>query len=747
MRKITPFHKVFLLFLAIAFFASSSAFAKGGAVSSSKNNISHPFKTPPGLEHQVDFWIKIYSEYTTSQAIIHDSRNLNIIYEVVDFSGKKISRRGKNRKLNKVKAKYRKILRKLAKTKKNTKLTVEEKRVRDLVKSGFYKASRDIRMQIGQKNRFRKGLERSGMYAKQIDKIFRAKGLPPELGNLPHVESSFHLGAYSSAGAAGIWQFTRSTGRLFMKVGYDVDERRDPILSSHAAAKLLKKNYTTLNYWPLAITAYNHGLHGMKRAQKKHGSDIVRVIKNYRSRTFGFASQNFYAEFLAALHVSQNEAKYFPGLVKKKPLPMASVKLKYYLDMKTAKKYFNMSRDEIAKANPALRPPVLNGEKRIPKGFTFQARMEKNGDLASDYKKIPGSLKFARQVRSKWYTVRRGDTLSQIARRFRTRVSTLRQLNNIGRRNTIYIGRVLRLPGAGKATNRKFKHAKAKSFNYKTLGTLKYKVRRNDNLTLIAKKYKTTPRELIRLNKLRKPNSLRLGQILKVPDRVLVADAAKKTSKVKSTPAIRKVAQKVEAKAKKTTLPKQAPVSKDKSPSRLDDSSDFKVILASANSKGYTLNTDRPAFYPVSFSSKSKKNSKMGVIRVDFDETLSHYAEWASLSVRKILKANKLKRGKFIAYNKKIRVPLNRVDPEKFEERRQEYHKGIQEDFFNNYQVSKLVVRNVEKGETLWEICNDQYFIPFWLLNGYNPGKNIQALKVGEPLIIPIIVPVQSKDS
>jgi membrane-bound lytic murein transglycosylase D len=400
-----------------------------------------------------------------------------------------------------------------------------------------------------------------------------------------------------------------------------------------------------------------------------------------------------------------------------------------------------MSRDEIAKANPALRPPVLNGEKRIPKGFLFQARMEKNGDLAADYKKIPASLKFAKQVRSKWYTVRRGDTLSQIARRYRTRVSTLRQLNNIGRKNTNYIGRVLRLPGAGNVSSSKSRYAKAESFNYKTLGTLKYKVRRNDNLTRIAKKYNTTPRELIRLNKIRKPNNLRLGQILKVPERVLVADASKRPNKVGSKPEVRKVAQKVKAKSIKTKSPQLSHAAKSVS------SPEFKVILASANSKGYQLNTDRPAFHPVAFSSKSNNKTKMGVIRVDFDETLSHYADWASLSVRKILQVNKLKSGKFISYNKKIKVPLDRVNPEKFEERRQEYHKGIQEDFFNNYQVSKLVVRNVEKGETLWEICNDQYFIPFWLLSGYNPGKNIQSLNAGEHLIIPIIEPVQSKDS
>ena len=103
---------------------------------------------------------------------------------------------------------------------------------------------------------------------KEIKRIFKEVGVPEELSVLPHVESSFQLQAYSSAGAAGIWQFTRSTGRLYMKVGYEVDERRDPIVAAYAAAKLLKHNYKQLKSWPLAITAYNHGVNGMKRAKK-----------------------------------------------------------------------------------------------------------------------------------------------------------------------------------------------------------------------------------------------------------------------------------------------------------------------------------------------------------------------------------------------------------------------------------------------------------------------------------------------
>ena len=254
---------------------------------------NYNFKAPPGLTDQVNFWKKIYSEYTTQHVVIHDMNDLGIVYEVVHLGKTHLSRRSKERKLDKIKAKYKRMLRRIARTKNKSKLKGEELRVYHLVKKNHYKASRRIRGQWGLKDRFKEGIERSGLYMDEIKRILRKYNLPEELSVLPHVESSFQLKAYSSAGAAGIWQFTRSTGRLFMRVGYNVDERRDPILATHAAAKLLKKNFEVVSSWPLAITAYNHGLRGMQRAQKRHGTDIVKIIDKYKSRTFGFASVSY----------------------------------------------------------------------------------------------------------------------------------------------------------------------------------------------------------------------------------------------------------------------------------------------------------------------------------------------------------------------------------------------------------------------------------------------------------------------
>ncbi len=125
-----------------------------------------------------------------------------------------------------------------------------------------------------------------------MQKIFRAEGLPAQLAYLPLVESSFNIRARSGAGAVGMWQFIPETGKKFMRIDDKVDERRDPMASTRAAARLLNENYRILGSWPLAITAYNHGTEGIFRAIESVGSrDLVELIRHYRSPTFGFGNR------------------------------------------------------------------------------------------------------------------------------------------------------------------------------------------------------------------------------------------------------------------------------------------------------------------------------------------------------------------------------------------------------------------------------------------------------------------------
>ncbi len=744
----------FLVFIVFAGFCTSA----GAKIPKNVHTTDeYDFSVTPGLKSQVDFWKKVYSEHTSDYAIIHDTRNLDIIYEVVYLGDKTLSRRARDRKLKKVKNKYKNILRRLASKKNKTILTGEEKRVYDMVKGSFYRAAKSIRSQIGQKDRFERGIHRSGKYIKQIKKIFKDYGVPEELIALPHVESSFHEGAYSSAGAAGIWQFTRGTGRLFMRVRYDVDERRDPLFSTVAAAKLLKSNFERLQSWPLAITAYNHGTQGMHRAKRKYGDDLVNIIKNYKSRTFGFASRNFYTEFLAALHVSRNAKKYFPNVTLAQPVEQVSIRFDDYVHISSVMKHFGMSRKEISKFNPALRNPVISGQKRIPRGFVFKAPAERVASLEPLYQKLSSTERFDRQIRSKYYTVRRGDTLSGLALRFGTSVRKLKDRNGIGRRNRIYVGKVLKMPEKKHQRNRgSYRVAKAKSPEPKinlASNTGSYKVRRHDNLSKIAKRFNTNAQKLARLNGIKNPNSLHPGQTLIVSENVIVADASNTvvdSVRSESTkPPVKIETAKLDI-PQKIAPEKNSPVKKvaeQMTPKKQVVAEGVKIQLASLNSTKYRMNTNRPAFLPVKFKSKKHKETGVGEITVDFDETISHYAEWAQLSIGEVRRANKLRRSSRIPVHAKIKVPFTKTDTEKFEERRQEFHKAIQEDFFSNYRVSKLVVRKVKKGETLWEICNDNNFIPYWLLSSYNPEKDIHTLALGEPIVIPIITPIKTKDS
>jgi membrane-bound lytic murein transglycosylase D len=172
-------------------------------------------------------------------------------------------------------------------------------------------ASERVRSQRGMRERFMRGLEIGTRYERTFRKIFREAGLPEDLADLPHVESSFQASAQSSAGAVGVWQFTRGAAEKFLNVNSEVDERLDPVASTYGAARYLRYAYGKLGDWPTALTSYNHGINGMARAQNQMGTDFVRIVEHYNSPAFGFASRNYYAEFLAARDIARNPGQFF----------------------------------------------------------------------------------------------------------------------------------------------------------------------------------------------------------------------------------------------------------------------------------------------------------------------------------------------------------------------------------------------------------------------------------------------------
>ena len=272
-----------------------------------------------GLEDRISFWILVFTQYGERDVVFHDEDDLRLRYHVEHFSRERKSNTAESRRQrDHLKRRHRKIkslFDEIIEYGPNSELLgAEHQKIIGTLTGSNYRLTesslldlRDrIRYQRGIKEKFREGLIRSGKYLARMKAIFEEYGLPQELAYLPHVESSFDYDAYSKAGAAGIWQFTRGTGRSYLRINRFVDERRDPIRATDAAARLMRDNYAALGSWPLAITSYNHGKNGMLRAKKQYGSDLERIIEGYRSRYFGFASKNFYAEFLAALFVAKN---------------------------------------------------------------------------------------------------------------------------------------------------------------------------------------------------------------------------------------------------------------------------------------------------------------------------------------------------------------------------------------------------------------------------------------------------------
>ena len=240
---------------------------------------------PPELERDVQFWIRVYTEVDTNGGFLHDQYNLGVVYDTLHFAPNTTPRE-RQRQVDAERERLAAVLRRIADAD-GAPLSAEDQRIRDLwgeegTPSRLRAAVDDIRFQLGQADRFRAGLVRSGAWETHIAETLANLGLPAELAVLPHVESSFNPAAYSKVGAAGLWQFMRSTGRRYMRIDDAVDDRLDPFRSTEAAAQLLAYNYRVLGTWPLALTAYNHGTAGMLHAKESIGTDdIVRIVRGY----------------------------------------------------------------------------------------------------------------------------------------------------------------------------------------------------------------------------------------------------------------------------------------------------------------------------------------------------------------------------------------------------------------------------------------------------------------------------------
>jgi len=397
------------------------------------------WKTPQGLEADVAFWRDVYTKYSTAQVVLHDPKYLYIVFDVLDFSATENNpdlTKTQKRALRKdrVQSEMTRINTTLEKLSKNREAALRTKLGRKIATlyatvnepNKFKEAhERGVRSQTGQSDKFKEGLKRSGAYLGEIELIFKSYGLPRELTRLIFVESMFQMNARSSVGAGGIWQFMPGTGKKYLRINRFADERFDPILATHAAAKLLRRNYEALGTWPLAINAYNAGRGRLMQAVQSLGTnDIATIIKQFEHPSYGFASRNFFLEFVAAREIVDNANHYFGTIDFDDPLSYDVVELPFHISLVEVSKLTGISLDELYALNPSFSDRVFGGGMLVPRGSTVRVP-----DGSGDRFVQLASKGLKTSIAPLAHTVARGESLKSIALMYGVPEMSIREAN------------------------------------------------------------------------------------------------------------------------------------------------------------------------------------------------------------------------------------------------------------------------------------------------------------------------------
>lgn len=765
--------------------AQTGASATAGEPRSSASAIPRP----PELARDVQFWIRVYSEIPTTAGFMHDERNLGVVYETLRFPPDTQSK-DRQAAVDAARERHIAMLKRLAaavggdqlppgpmgevadpaaanlppaanspaasaadaaRSAALAGLTAEERRVLQMwgpqvTAARLLDATRGVRFQLGQADRFREGLIRSGSWETHIAQSFANLGLPPELAALPHVESSFNPAAYSKVGAAGLWQFMRETGRRYMRVDDEVvDERLDPFRSTEAAAQLLAYNYRVLGTWPLALTAYNHGAAGMRRAAEQVGTtDFVTINRTYSSRTFGFASRNFYPSFLAALTIDQNPEKYFGAIERAPELRFHEIEMPAYARIDAIERALAVPRDSLRELNPALRAPVWSGSRLVPRGYRLRLAAAANGWTSEKLAAAlgPGEL-YAGQIRARSHKVRRDESLAGIAKKYGLSTRALAQLNGLSVDAALRRGRVLRLSeqrpallaGASAASTgtaaatapsatatvaaRPAPAAVATSGQPPEV----YIVRGGDTLDLIARRFGLRTSELMRINRIRDANYVYEGQKLRVSADVPASASVTAAASVPGAPAAEPTATRDEP-----AVVEPAPtVSVASRPVAADA-----PVVVQGPALGPTQDavTATDAFADLAVA-------RDDTIRVISEETLGQYAEWLKIGASRLRALNKLKPGQPVLLGRKLKLDFSRVSRADFEQQRREFHARQQAAYFESRRIIGTEIYIVRRGDSMWAITQRYNGLPAWLLQQYNPDTDLREMRAGTQIVVP----------
>ena len=425
----------------------------------SENGAQNPFAVPPGLEDIVQFWVHIFGKYNRNHVVFHHSKNVGIVYSVLDFSDLKQYYPDRfyavqSTMIAKETERLQNVLKKLQKNVTDfgfddSTLSHEERRIarllekeKDNVDLKDVANKENFKLTYGFAHRFQQAASTATIYMDDMRQIFRSYGLPEELTCIPFVESAFTVNAKSPAQAVGMWQFIPETGRRYLKIDEFVDERLDPILATHAAARHLSHEFKFLKSWPLTVNAYNTGPGRVLRAMRElKTTDIAVIAKTFKGQGYGYDSRNYFPEILAAVHVYNNRQTYFGNIDHQEKEVYDYMVMPVATNIKKLFELADVNEQKLREVNLAIHPDVLNGRKNLPKGYLLKIPAEQKDNIL-----LAAHELYLENVYASEHNATGKQTLQDIAQIYSVSVAELREINNFLPDQQIKSGDIIKLP-------------------------------------------------------------------------------------------------------------------------------------------------------------------------------------------------------------------------------------------------------------------------------------------------------------
>ena len=373
-------------------------------------------------------------------------------------------------------------------------------------------------------------LLRSTRYEALMKKVLRDNKLPEDLFYIALIESGFSSSAHSHASAVGYWQFIRGTGKRYkLKINKLVDERRDPVLSTQAASEYFRDLYSRFNSWYLSMAAYNVGEGRVERVIRKYKTrDFWKLAKI--KRALPAETDNYVPKFIAAKLIAKNPDKYgFDGIDYMPPIEFDHIVTDQPVNLRLMAEKMNINYEDFKALNPMFKGEIAPLDENKTLGLRIPPGTYETALLAAKESVADEEIFIADQNEFQNYRVKRGENLATIARKYRTNVAYLRDINDFPRKKKLKVGQKILVPDrtplvekrpqlVGKSKKKKSKTELANAKSKSLRGDKKYHiVRKGENLSQIAKKYEVSVSSLKRANNLKSKSKLKLGTKLVIP--------------------------------------------------------------------------------------------------------------------------------------------------------------------------------------------------------------------------------------